>query len=78
MYMSRPSIVRPMHTHIRVSHAWKPPEMNFQTKVFFDVLLTPEVTEGHITPLEVVSDRHTRMFVFPVSENHEKRISKQN
>ena len=46
--------LRLIHIHNRVSHARKPLETIFQAKVIFYARLTPEVGEGHMTPLEVV------------------------
>ena len=67
----------PTLTHIHVPHASKPLETTFQTKLIFDVLLTPEVGGGHMTPLEMVWDWFTLISVFPMPENHWKRIFSQ-
>ena len=69
--------LRPPLTHIRGPHARKPLETSFHAKVGFDVLLTPEVGVGHMTPLEVIRDRSTLISMSTVRENHEKRVFRQ-
>ena len=76
--MTHLTVVSDRLTHIRVPRVQKPLKTGFQAKIVFDVLLTPEVREGQMTPLEVVSDRHTRMFIFLMSKNLEKSSFEKN
>ena len=58
------------------TRAWKPPENDFQTKLNFDVSLTPEARGGHVTVIDDHWDWSTLISVFPrVRKTTAKRFS---